>query len=492
MATEAPKKGLGTFDLTAIIVGSMVGSGIFFLPGGMLASLGSHDAAGNVVLGGGAWAIMLAWVLGAVIALCGGLVFAELGAAFPKAGGQYAFLRDSVGRAWGFLFSWTAFAVVQTGTIAAVAVALATAFDTLLAAMGSGGLPGSPVNLGFVVVPKYGTAALAIAIVWLLTGINYLGVRRAADVNNVATIAKLAAIGFIVLSAFVLGRSAGNFGGVGASFTGFGLGAFAVATSSSLFAYDGFAQATFVAAEVKDARRVLPKAILIATCLVAGVYLLATYAYFHVLPVGEVSQAALTGDVPIATESTTQVLGGIAGGLVASMIVVSTFGTVNAYVLASPRIYWSVARDREFPRPFGLLSRHGTPSYGLVYGAIWAGFLTLTGSYLALADLVVFGLYVFYLVTMVGYFLLRRSDPSAFDGFKSPLRPLPAILFGLASVGVLWSYLDKDLGALAATGDVPRFFGSTTMMAAILIGIGALVYWVRHLLLHRNPTPGLK
>lgn len=482
MAKAAPQKGLGTFDLTAIIVGSMVGSGIFFLPGGMLANLGSQAPDGSVVLGGGAWAVMLAWVLGAVIALCGGLVFAELGAAFPKAGGQYAFLRDSVGRVWGFLFSWTAFAVVQTGTIAAVAVALANALDALLVAIGGAGaaLPGTPIPLGFVTVPKYGTALVAIAIVWLLTALNYVGVRRAAAVNNVATVAKLAALGFIAFVAFAIGRGGGNFGDPGASFTGFGLGAFALATSNSLFAYDGFAQATFVAAEVKDARRALPKAILAATTLVAAVYLLATFAYFHVLPLDHISQGALQGALPIATEATTQVLGGAAGGLVASMIVVSTFGTVNAYVLASPRIYWSVARDREFPRPFGVLSRFGTPSYGLVYGAIWACFLTLSGSYLALADLVVFGLYVFYLVTMVGYFVLRRREPEAFQSFKAPLRPLPAILFGLAAVGVLLSYIAKDTSALAETGDLARFLGSTTMLGAILIGLGLVLFGARH------------
>lgn len=485
MADGELKRSLGLFDLTTVIMGSMIGSGIFFLPGGMLASLGTTDASGIVHVGGGAWAVMLAWVLGALIALCGGLVFAELGAAFPKAGGQYVFLRDSVGRAWAFLFSWTAFSVVQSGTIAAVAVAMANAVDYLAVHMVGipGGLPGVAVPAGIITIPKYGVAFLAVAIVWLLTWINYQGVRRAAWVSNVSTVAKVAALLVIALLAFTVGSGAGNFGDVGASFAGVGLGAFGLAVSASLFAYDGFAQATFVAGEVKQPQRVLPRAILLATVGVAAIYLTVTFAYFHVLPLDQVSQAALLGGFPIASEAMALVFGGAAIA-VAVAIVVSTFGTTNAYILSSPRIYHAVAKDREFPRPFGHLSRHGTPTYGLVYGAIWACLLTMSGSYLALADLVVFGMYAFYLVTMVGYFILRRRHPEAFTTFRMPLRPIPAVLFAVAAIAVLASYTAKDV-ALVAAGRPIAFLGSTTGMGILLILSGLVAYAAQR----RMPPP---
>ena len=466
----ALRRDLSTFSLTAIIMGAMIGSGIFFLPGSML-----KDA-------GGPWPVMLAWIGGAVVALCGGLAFAELGAAFPREGGQYAFLRDSLGKAWGFLFAWCGFAVVQSGTIAAVAVALADAVDYLVH------LPGHAACLGALdaagactglLLPKWSVGLVAVAVVWLLTLVNHLGVKRGALVNDVATVAKTVALLAIAAVAIALGKGAGNFASGGAG-TAIHWGGFGLALSASLFAYDGFAQATFVAAEVKDARKALPRAILLATGLVAAIYLTATFAYYHVLPLDQISPAARAGDVPIAAEAMKVVLGGVAAALVAGAIVVSTFGTVNAYVLTSPRIYHPIARDGEFPRAFGRLNRFGTPTYGLWYGAIWSSFLLLSGSYAKLVDLVTIGLYIFYLATMYGYFLLRRRQPKAFEeaGFKMPLRPVPAVLFGLAAILVIASYLNKDLRTLAA-GHVGPFLLSTTGMAIVLLGIGVVLFLVQ-------------
>lgn len=466
MAEErALRKDLTTFSLTAIIMGAMIGSGIFFLPGVMLQQTGS------------AWPVMAAWILGALVALTGGLVFAEMGAAFPKAGGQYAFLRDSLGKGWGFLFSWSSLTVLQSGTIAAVAVAMANALDELV------GLPGSQPCLGAMdgdfcdglVLPKWGTGFTAVAIIALLTLVNWLGVKRGAWLNNGATVAKVGALILIAILAFGLGDGAGNFstGGWGAVT----MGGFGLALANSLFAYDGFAQATFVAAEVKDARRALPKAILFATAIVAAIYLIATFAFFHVVPQADISEEALAGSSPIAAQAMELAVGGVAAALVLGAIVISTFGTVNTYVLTSPRIYHPIAKDREFPRAFGILSRHGTPTYGLVYGGIWAGVLTMTGSYAALANLVVFGLYIFYLATMVGYFVLRRRQPQAFldAGFAMPLRPLPAIFFAIASVAVLASYLVNDV-PLLYQGHFGAFAASTTGLGIFLMGIGLILY----------------
>lgn len=472
------RKDLSTFSLTALIMGAMIGSGIFFLPAAMLSQAG------------GPWPVMLAWVLGALVALTGGLTFAELGAAFPKAGGQYAFLRDSLGKGWAFLFAWSSFSVLQSGTIAAVAVALAGSVDyfAVHALDIAGGLPGSTPCLGAgttedcngLVLPKWGVGFLAIAIIVLLTYVNQLGVKRGALVNNVATVAKTVALLAIAAVAFTMGEASGNLDGFGGAWGTIAWGTFGLALANSLFAYDGFAQATFVAAEVKDARRALPRAILLATVLVASIYLVATFAFFHALPLDHLSNDARAGNVPIAAEVMDWVLGGLAASLVIVAIVVSTFGTVNTYVLTSPRIYHPIARDGDFPRPFARLSRHGTPTYGLWYGALWAGFLTMTGGYVALANLVVFGLYVFYLATMVGYFVLRRRQPEAFRsaGFRMPLRPVPVLFFLLASIAVLASYVVADV-PLLVQGKLGAFFASTTGMGLVLIGLGLVLYAVQ-------------
>ena len=468
------RRELSTFSLTALIMGAMIGSGIFFLPGIMLANVD-----------GGVWPVMAAWILGAVVALCGGLVFAELGAAFPKEGGQYAFLRDALGKGWGFLFSWSSFTVLQTATIAAVAIAMSNAIDGLVDLPGSNPCLGNEFDDGGetacngLVLPKWGTGFLAIAVVALLTVVNYLGVKRGAWLNNGATVAKVAGLGFIAVVAFGLGGDgAGNFsrGGWGAVT----VGGFGLALANSLFAYDGFAQATFVAAETKDARRALPKAIVLATTIVAAIYLLATFAVFQVVPGDEVTAGELAGDDPIATHAMDIALGGVTATLVLLAITVSTFGTVNTYVLTSPRIYHPIAREGQFPPAFGVLSRHGTPTYGLWYGAIWAGILTMTGSYDALANLVVFGLYVFYLATMVGYFVLRRRQGEAFQagGFRMPLRPVPAVFFAVAAVAVLASYAVED-AKLIGEGLIGAFLASTTGLGIILIGTGGFAYWLQ-------------
>jgi APA family basic amino acid/polyamine antiporter len=399
----ALRKELTTFSLTALIIGAIIGSGIFFLPAAMLGQAG------------GAWPVMLAWVLGAIVAMSGGLAFAELGAAFPKAGGQYAFLRDSLGKAWAFQFAWSGFAVVQSGTIAAIAVALAGAVDYLVGLPGSTPCLGSATDSGCdgLVLPKWGVGFLAIAVIMVLTFVNQLGVRHGAWINNAAGLAKTGAL-----------------------------------------------------------------------LAIAAIYLLVTFAFFHVLPEDAISQEARDGAFPIAAESMDYLFGDLFGGIAATLVVgavvVSTFGSVNTYVLTSPRIYHPIARDGDFPRPFGRLNRHGTPAYGLWYGAIWASLLTMTGGYVALANLVVFGLYVFYLATMVGYFVLRRKQPAAFEaaGFRMPLRPLPVVFFLLASVAVLASYLYADV-PLLFEGRVLAFLASTTGMGLLLLGIGVVLYAVR-------------
>ena len=473
----ALRRELSTFSLTAILVSAIIGSGIFFLPAPML------DQAGGV------WPVMLAWVVGGLVALSGGLLFAELGAAFPKEGGQYAFLRDALGKGWAFLFAWSGFAVVQTGTIAAVAVAFAGTIDYAV------GLPGSTPCLGAIdadgcnglELPKWGVGFVAVAAVLALTLLNQWGVRRAALLNDAASITKTVGLVAIAAAAFLLGDGAGGYREPGRQLGAITVSGFSLALANALFAYDGFAQTTFVAAEAKDPRRSVPRAIVLGTLLVAAVYLAATFAYFHVLGADDVSQAARDGAVPIAAEAMDAVVGSVAGAFVVLAVLVSTFGTVNTYILTSPRIYHPIAREGEFPRAFGRLNRHGVPHFGLWYGALWAGILTMTGGYVALANLVVFGLYVFYLATVVAYFVLRHRQREAFAGasFRMPLGPLPAVLFAAAAVWVLGTYVEADLDLLAA-GRIGAFLASTTSLGVLLIGSGVVLYALQR----RRPARG--
>ncbi len=444
-----PQLGLGS--VTALIVGSIIGSGIFFTPALMVGYVHSAPL------------VMLAWVAGAILTLAGALTFAELAAAFPRAGGQMEFIREGLGRLPAFLFSWSGFTVVQSGTVAAIAVAFANTLDYIVA------LPGSEVEAGFLRLPKWGVSFVAVALVWLLTAVNLRGVREAAAVNNLASVLKVGALLFVAAVALLFGDPAGNFDGFRSALGAAGLGAFGLAVSESLFAYDGWAQATFVAAEVKDARRVVPKAIVLGVLAVAAIYLLVTFAYFHVLPV-----AGITDDTDIAQETADAAVGGWAAAVVAVGILVSTFGATNSYVLASPRIYFGLARDGDFPAAFGRLNRTATPGHGLWYQGLWASLLALTGTFEALSLLVVFALWLFYLVTAIAYFRLRGRPEM--QGLRMPLSPLPAVVFAVAAAAITVNFLVQDVSGAGSAADL---LGSSSGLGLLLILSGLLVYAVR-------------
>ncbi|HLF92684.1 MAG TPA: amino acid permease [Planctomycetota bacterium] len=417
---------LGLFDVVTLIMGSMIGSGIFILPALMAADVGSAPL------------VLLAWIAGAVLTICGALTFAEMAAVYPKAGGQYAYLRETLGPLWSFLFGWQMLLAIQTAIIAAVAVAFATFADYFF------DLPGTAHELGFLTLPKWGLSFTAVAIIWFLTAVNYLGVKRGAFVQNVSTVMKVAALVFIVAAVFIKGQPAGNYRDLGTALGAAGIGTFGIALTRSLFAYDGWPQATYVAAEVKDPNRVVPRALLLGVGGVALVYILATAAYFHVLPFDEASGAAR-----ISADAAAKVVGSSGAALVAGAVMVSTFGTVNGYILTSPRVFYAVAKDGAFPAAFARLSEHRTPTYGLWYVAVWSSLLALSGTYAELTLIVVFSLWFFYIPTAIGYFRKRRANPELFTGFRMPLYPLPAILFILSAFYVVGNTILQDFRTAA-------------------------------------------
>lgn len=425
------KPTLGLLTATTLIVGSAIGSGIFLLP----SYIAQQAPAPGLVL--------LVWVVCGLLSLFGALTFAEMGAMYPRAGGQYVFLREAFGDGAGFLFGWFTFWVNICGTIAAVAFACAIYVGT------------------FWTLTPLATKLVAIGIIWFLTLVNWVGVRHGGWVQNASTIAKVAAIVGLVVLGFVLGDGTGNVltpllpagGASGTLIAGFGL-----AMVAALFAFDGWSSVTFVASEIKDPQRTIPRAALLGVGIVLVVYLLANAVYLHVLPLARIQSTDR-----LAFDVAAEILGGRGGQILAAAVVISTFGTVNAYVLQGPRIYWAMAKDRLFYGGFASLhKKNATPDFGLIVQAEWASLLVLTGSYVALVTFVVIGLWIFYAVTGAALFRLRKKHPDAERPYRTWGYPVVPILFIGAALFIVINALVTDFsgsvwGVLLVASGIPVY-----------------------------------
>ncbi|MFA5860772.1 MAG: amino acid permease [Candidatus Thermoplasmatota archaeon] len=437
---------MGLRSATLLIVGSSIGSGIFLLPSSMARQVGSP------------WLLIGVWVLCGLLSLAGALTFAEMGAMFPRAGGQYVFLRQAFGDRAAFLYGWTFFWVIQTGIIAAVA----TAFSTFLSFLVP--LSGFEIKL------------IAMGIIALLTLVNVLGVRYGAAVSDVFTGLKLLALAALIVLGFVLARASTSFAApvVPKSTTGL-VGAFGLAMAAAFFAYDGWNQSAFVAAEVKRPQRNVPLSMLIGVLVVMTVYVLANAVYAYVLPFDQM-QATTT----LAADTAEVLLGPVGATLITLAILVSVFGTVNAYVLSGPRVYYAMAKDGLSYRGMGNLSRRfATPDFALIIQAEWAMLLVLTGSYTDLVNFSVFAIWFFYGIAGVGLFVLRRKMPNAPRPYRTVLYPLVPMLFIATSVFIVTNTLVTDTRN--------ALFG----LLLILSGVPALIaleWWHRRTSPHDSAT----
>jgi APA family basic amino acid/polyamine antiporter len=447
MTTDAGRhfvKAMTLTDATMLVAGSMIGSGIFIV---------SADISRTVAAP--YWLIM-AWVIPGILTLLGALAYGELAAMYPRAGGQYVFLRESMGPLMGFLYGWTLFVVIQTGTIAAVAVAFGRFLGVLWPDITPDrfgwfpqinfSTPGGQIELGLS--PQ---RLVALVSVWILTYINWLGIREAKFVQTTLTIVKTAALALLIVLGFTVGRNAAaiaaNFGPdrfmampeTAAPF----LAVFATAMVGSLFAMDAWNNVTFAAAEVQDARRNLPRALMMGTGLVITLYLLANFSYLSVLPlIGNPDGATViergiqhaTQD-RVGTAAAEVIFGAAGASIMAGAILISTFGCNNGLILAGARVYYAMARDRLFFQRVGRLNRNQVPGAALVAQAIWTSLLCLTGTYSQLLDYVVFAALLFYALTTAGLFILRRTHPEIERPYRALGYPiLPAIYVVLASV----------------------------------------------------------
>ncbi|WP_263375736.1 APC family permease [Granulicella aggregans] len=443
---------MGLFSATAIVMGSMIGSGIFIVSADMSRTLGSPAL------------LIAAWLVTAVMTIIGALSYGELAAMMPKAGGQYVYLRESLGPLWGFLYGWTLFLVIQTGTIAAVGVGFGKFLGVFIPGVstknwiwhvGSGTIGLNTANL------------VAILIITLLTFTNTLGVKLGAAVQNVFTSAKIVALAAVVLVGALAKNAvamAANFGaGWHAFWAGSGLTALhpvqvgasgptvlvgvltvvAVVQVGSLFSADAWNNVTFTAGEIRNPKRNLPLSLAIGTGVVLLLYVLCNFVYLSALPlVGDPNATTLAGrgiqyaaEDRVATAVMEAVFGSVGAKLMAGAILISTFGCVNGMLLAGARVYYAMSRDGLFFKGVGKLSpKSNTPVNSLWVQWAWTCLLCLSGSYGQLLDYVVFAVLVFYILTIVGLFVLRRTRPDAVRPYKAFGYPvLPAVYIAMAA-----------------------------------------------------------
>jgi basic amino acid/polyamine antiporter, APA family len=485
-------RAIGLFDGTMIVVGSMIGSGIFIVAADISRQTGSPGG------------LLLTWILTGLLTIAAALTYGELAALYPHAGGQYVYLREAYSPLWGFLYGWTLFLVIQTGTIAAVAVGFARYLGVLFPSISPTTWIVKPIALGSKIAVSLSLQQfVAIVMIIFITFLNTRGVRLGKLIQNIFTSAKtLSLIGLILIGVFV-GRNhaaiSDNFshfwtvrGAVslepGTDFfrgwfptvtaaSGF-LGvlvAFGVAQVGSLFSADAWNNIGFTAAEVKNPKRDVALSMAFGTIIVITLYCLANLAYLFALPLAQIQNAP---DDRVATAALNAIFGPVGALIMAVAIIISTFGCNNGLILAGSRVAYAMAKDGLFFRATGKLNAKGVPGTALIYQGIWiavlillrtrkvdaAGAVTYGNLYSNLLDYVVFAALIFYVLTIVGLFVLRAKRPDAerpYRAFGYPVVPLLYIVTALTILFVLLFYRTETAG-----------------WSLVIVLLGLPVYWL--------------
>ena len=471
----ALKRELGLFDSTMIVVGSMIGSGIFLVSADIARSLGSP-----------AW-LILTWVITGLITLMAALSYGELAGMMPKAGGQYVYLREAYSPLIGFLYGWSLFLVIQTGTIAAVAAAFAIYCGVLFPWF-------STHHIILVLGPiQISTAQLlAVASIILLTSMNSRGLKTGKFVQLVFTVTKIIALAGLILAGIFIGK---NVQALSANFHVFWQQPFSMvqvgdswvknllhgpsvwlvfggAMVGSLFSSDAWNNITFTAGEVKDPQRNIPLSLLLGTLTVTIIYVLANVAYLLVLPMyGHPDAHDVLGrgimfasDKRVATATAEVIFGQRAVLVMAVLIMISTFGCNNGLIMAGARVYYAMACDRLFFKSASRLNAQSVPSFALIIQCVWACFLCLSGSYSALLDFVIFAVLIFYVLTVAGIIVLRYKQPDTIRPYKA---------WGYPFIPVLYIFL-----ASAIAADLLIVKWETSRWGALIVLLGIPVYYI--------------
>jgi basic amino acid/polyamine antiporter, APA family len=469
-------RGLGLLDSTMLVAGSMIGSGIFIV----------SSIIGRQV-GAPGW-LLVVWIITGALTLMAALSYGELAAMMPKAGGQYVYLREAFSPLWGFLYGWTLLLVIQTGTIAAVAVGFARYTGVLIPWFSESNYLIPPIRIGGYALSLSTAQLLGLALIGFLTFTNTRGLKLGKLIQNVFTTAKTGALVALILLGIIVGVKSGagaeNFkdfwslrGGlqdVGKGLTAataFGLFVgICVAQTQSLFSADAWNNITFTAGEVKDPRRNVPLSLALGTFLVIGLYLLANVAYLATLSFSEI-QTAPSDRVAVATANV--IFPGAGATIMAVAIMISTFGCNNGLILAGARLYYAMAQDRLFFRRVSKLNKNHVPAWGLIIQGLVAGFLVLPrvvkadgtyeNLYGKLLDFVITAALIFYILTIAGVFLLRWKKPNVERPYRAwgyPIVPALYILGATVILIVLFIYQPATSwpGLIIVLTGVPIYF----------------------------------
>ncbi len=425
--TDLPRR-LGLLDSLAIVVGIVIGGGIFLVPNLVARNLGS------------AGSILGVWLFAGVASFFGALACAELGAALPATGGQYVYLREAYGPLGAFLYGWTMFVVARTAQVSWMAVTFSLYVSY------------------FVHLTPIASKLLGIGAIVVLATVNYRGVSGGALVQKGFTFAKVLGLLIIIGGAFLFRGNAGGAASAAAT-PQFSMTHFGVALIACLLAYDGWVQVTFVAGEIRDPKRNILRALALGVGICIAIYMLANLAYLHVMSIPEIAASDHVG-----ASAAERILGPAGGTLVAVIILLSIIGTINGCFLTSPRIYFAQARDGLFFSKFGEVHpRFSTPAFSIVAQAIWAVILLLSGTYETLLDYAMFALWISYALMVAGMMVLRRKQPQLERPYRMWGYPVTPLLFLAVAVWFLGNTLIEKPGPsvagllLIATG-VPVYF----------------------------------
>ena len=434
-STATLDRTLGFTDLVLIVIGTVIGSGIFIVPATVLTQTG-----------GAIGTSMLVWLAAGVLSLLGALTYGELGAANPSAGGLYVYIRDAFGPLPAFLYGWTAFFVISTGSVATLAVAFT-------------GYLGQ-----FMDVSPVMAKAIAVLVIVVIAAVNVRGTRQGANVQNWSTGLKTLAIIAMSIALLLSGQGfSGELDVWPSSLDGGVLSGIGLAMLGVLWAYEGWQYVTFSAGEARDPQRTFPRAIVFGTSILIAIYLLANLAYLAAL-----GPAGVQGSERVAADSVTALFGPAAGKLIAAVILVSMFSAANGITLTAPRLYFSMARDGVFFQKLAEVHpRFRTPAFAIVAGSAWAALLAASGTFEQLLTYVVFAGWIFYGLGAMSIFIYRRRAPDMPRPFRVPGYPLTPILFVLASAAVVVNTMISQPGR-AMVG-----------LAVVLTGVPAYLIWRR-------------
>ncbi|MCC6991169.1 MAG: amino acid permease [Acidobacteria bacterium] len=426
-------QGIGLWGATLLVIGNVIGSGIFLTTGGMVAELSSTTL------------VLAAWVAGGLLAMAGGLTYADMGSMYPRSGGLYVYLSEAYGPAWGFLFGWACFLVILTGSVATVAIGFAEYFSYFFPALGTANvlatipMPWGPWSI------RAGQLVAAGSIV-IITAINYVGVNSGNAVNGILTVAKVGALVVLPILALVYLRAEPVFTPVVPPDAARPLVSFGVMMIAVMWTYEGWYYVAFAAGEIKDAARNVPRALIYGTLALTAIYVAVNLGYFYTLSLAEMS-----GVTRIAEKAATVLVGPVGAALVAGSVVVSTFGCNVAAVISSSRTAFAMAADgRFFPAAARVHPVYRTPHVAILITSVRSAFLTLTGGYETLFTYVTFASVLFGTLGGVAIFVLRAKRPDVPRPYRALGYPVIPALYVLGSLALVVNTLLERPGASIA------------------------------------------